>query len=191
MAPKMLILRGNSAGPGSYPDEKGNTNVSWPIGALHVHAASDYARSRGYEPIVLDKPGQPQSETSPQAKAALGAFLDDEAVTAFFGFSGGGYNLKHVLDFLASNKPETLHRIALVVVIGSPNKLGGKSIYMPHSYNTAARSRIKQWKNADWEVIFRTNPLHSQLPKDLPKHISTHMFGPDVLLAGWPEGIGA
>jgi hypothetical protein len=123
-APKMLILRGNSAGAGSYPDEKGNNNVAWPIGALHVQAASDYARRRGYEPVVLDKPGQPQSQVSPQAKAALKAFLDDEGVAAFYGFSGGGYNLKHILDFLASNKPDTLHRIALVVVIGAPTPHG-------------------------------------------------------------------
>ena len=26
--PKMLILRGNSAGPGSYPDETGNNAVA-------------------------------------------------------------------------------------------------------------------------------------------------------------------
>jgi hypothetical protein len=81
--PKMLILRGNSAGPGSYPDERGNNNVAWPIGALHVQAASEYARRKGYEPVVLDKPGQPQSQPSPQAKAAVKTFLDDEAVAAF------------------------------------------------------------------------------------------------------------
>ena len=47
--PKMLILRGNWAPAGNYPDEKGNTNVAWPLGALHVQAASDYARMRVYE----------------------------------------------------------------------------------------------------------------------------------------------
>jgi hypothetical protein len=35
---KVLILRGNSAPAGSYPNERGNTNVPWPIGALHVSA---------------------------------------------------------------------------------------------------------------------------------------------------------
>ena len=189
MASKMLILRGNSAGPGSYPDETGNTRVSWPIGALHVGAASDYARRRGYEPVVLDKPGQPQSEHSPQAKAALKAFFDDDEVGAFYGFSGGGYNLKHLLDHLASNNPEALHRIHLVVVIGSPNKLGGKAIYLPSVFNAVARRKVRHWKNVDWEVVFRTNPLHKQMPKDL-QHVSTHMFGPDILLSGWPEGIG-
>jgi hypothetical protein len=188
--PKMLILRGNSAGAGSYPDEKGNTNVAWPIGALHVQAASDYARRRGYEPVVLDKPGQPQSEISPQAKAALKAFLDDEAVAAFYGFSGGGDNLKHVLDVLASKEPDTLHRIALVVVIGAPGP-HGKHAFMPSSYNAVARNKVKKWKDANWEVVYRINPDRSQMPKDLPKGISTHMFGPEVLLAGWPEDSGA
>lgn len=188
--PKMLILRGNSAGAGSYPDEKGNNNVAWPIGALHVQAASDYARLNGYEPLVLDRPGQPQSQVSPQAKAALKAFLDDEAVAAFYGFSGGGYNLKHILDFLASYKPDTLQRIALVVVIGAPTPQG-KFAFTPSNYNAVARRRAKLWKNADWKVVYRTNPVRSQMRKDLPKDISTHMFGPDVLLAGWPEHLGA
>ncbi len=186
---KMLILRGNSAGPGSYPDETGNTKVAWPIGALHVSAASMYARVRCYEPLVLDKPGQPQSEHSPQARAALKAFLEDETVAAFYGFSGGGYNLKHVLDFLVSNKTDTLHRICLVVAIGAPNKMG-KLAYAPSGYNAIARRHIHGWKNADWEVVYRTNPVRSQMPRGLPKDISTHMFGPDVLLAGWSEGVG-
>jgi hypothetical protein len=183
--PKMLILRGNAAPAGNYPDENGNANVAWPIGALHVRAASDYARMRKYEPIVLDKPGQPQSQHSPQATAAIKTFLDDDEVAAFYGFSGGGYNVKHILDFLASNKPETLHRIHLVVVIGSPGRHGEstKPLYLPSLY------RSKRWKDIDWEVVYRTNPIASQMPKALQR-LSTHMFGPDILLAGWPEGVG-
>jgi hypothetical protein len=67
---------------------------------------------------VLDKPGQPRSETSPQATAALTMFLGDESVAAFYGFSGGGYNLRYILLSLAKNYPEALHRIDLVVVFG-------------------------------------------------------------------------
>lgn len=188
---KMLILRGNSAGAGSYPDESGNNNVAWPFGALHVQAASDYARRKGdgYEPVVISQPGQPQSQHSPQAKAAIKAFLEDEAVTAFYGFSGGGYNLRHILDYLASKKPETLHRIDLVVVIGSPFP-DGKKVFAPRNFNAVAKRKVKHWENVDWEVVYRTNPVRSQMPKDLPNHTSTHMFGPDVLLAGWPEGLG-
>lgn len=183
---KMVILRGNSAGAGSYPDEKGNAHVAWPIGALHVQAASDYARKRGYEPIVLDKPGQPQSQHSPQARAAVKAFLEDEAVAAFYGFSGGGYNLRHILDFLAAKHPQSLLRIELIVVIGSPMR-HGKLAFAPHAYNAVAKRKVKHWEDADWEVVYRTNPSPSQLPKHLPKGVGTHMFGPDVLLAGWPE----
>lgn len=185
--PKMLILRGNSAGAGSYPDEQGKT-IAWPIGALHVRAASEYARRLGYEPIVLPVAGQPQSQTSPQATAALKAFLEDkdQAVTAFYGFSGGGYNLRHILDYLAWNKPQSLHRIDLVVAIGAPNPTG-KSAYMPSSYNAVARKNVKGWQDANWDVVYRTNPKQSQLPEGLPKGTTTHMFGPDVLLAGWPE----
>jgi len=112
-------------------------------------------------------------------------FLDDDDVAAFYGFSGGGYNVKHILDFLKSNKPETLHRIHLVVVIGSPGRRGEstKHLYLSSLYRT------KQWKDIDWEVVYRTNPVRSQLPKAL-QHVSTHMFGPDILLTGWPEGVG-
>ena len=183
--PKMLILRGNSADAGTYPDENGK-KIAWPIGALHVHAASAYARKRGYEPVVLDKPGQPQNQQSPQAKAALKAFLDDETVCAFYGFSGGGYNVRHILDYLAANNPDSLRRISLVVVIGAPIK-HGKHAFAPSGYNAAIKKKVKPWKDADWEVVYRTNPKPEQLPSHLPKGISTHMFGPDVLLTGWAE----
>ena len=183
--PKMLILRGNSASAGSYPDEQGKT-IAWPIGALHVSAASAYARRLGYEPVVLDVAGQPQSQSSPQAKAALKMFLGDEAVCAFYGFSGGGYNLKHILDYLAWHNPQSLHRIDLVVVLGAPKQ--PKRAYEASAYDAVARKRVKpaKWEPAKWDVVYRTNPPKSALPKDLPKDTETHMFGPDVLLAGWP-----
>jgi alpha-beta hydrolase superfamily lysophospholipase len=72
--PKMLILAGNSAPAGTYPDEKGILK-EWPRGALHESAASDYAKRRGYDAVVLDEPGQPQSQESPPAKAALKKFF--------------------------------------------------------------------------------------------------------------------
>jgi hypothetical protein len=108
----MLILGGNSAPAGTYPDEQGKT-IAWLLGALYVSAASDYAKRRGYEAVVLDVPGQPQSQDSPQAKAALKQFSEDQAVCAFYGFSGGGYNVRHILERLASNTPDALHRIDL------------------------------------------------------------------------------
>jgi len=186
--PKMLILRGNAGGAGNYPDEQGN-KIAWPNGALHEKAAKDYARLRGYEGVVVNAPGQPQSQHSRQATAALKAFHEDESVEAFYGFSGGGYNLKHILDYLAQHEPQSLQRIKLIVVLGSPNKYGGKTIYMPAHFNGTARAKAKDknWTPLDWEVVFRENPDPSQLPKGLPRGTPTHMFGPDVLLAGWPE----
>jgi hypothetical protein len=184
--PKMLILRGNSAPAGHYPDEQGKT-PAWPLGALHVAAASDYARRRGYDPIVLDKPGQPQSEHSPQATAALDAFHKDADITAFYGFSGGGYNVKFILDNLAANEPASLQRITLIVIIGSPYKHGGKNHYLPATFHRVASKKIKGWTDPTWEVVFRTNPEQSQMPSGLPKGTMRHMFGPDVLLRGWPE----
>ena len=184
---KMVILRGNSAPAGTYPDEQGK-NVAWPVGALHVWAATEYARRLGYEAVVLDVPGQPQSQKSPQATAALKKFLEDEAVTAFYGFSGGGYNLKHILDYLASNKPEALHRIDLVVVLGAPKQ--PKSEYLSLRYNVIAKRKVypAKWEPVKWDVVYKTNPPKSALPKDLPTDTDTHMFGPDALLAETPAG---
>jgi hypothetical protein len=184
--PKMLILRGNAAPAGNYPDEKGNKNVAWPIGALHVQAATDYATMKGYDPVVLDKPGQPQSQHSPQATAAIKAFLDDDDVKAFYGFSGGGYNLRHILEYLAANNPDTLNRIDRVVVIGSPAPDGSSTKYL---YLSSRYSALAKKTNIHWEVVYRTNPVKSQMPKAL-QNVATHMFGPDILLTGWPEGVG-
>ena len=187
MAKKMLILRGNSAPEGEYPDEEGK-NIAWPNGALHVRAASEYARRKGYEPIVLDVAGQPQSQHSPQAKAALKKFFEDKEITAFYGFSGGGYNLRHILDYLVSHQPDSLHRIDLIVVLGAP--LQPKIEYELSKYNSLAKRKVHpaKWEPAKWEVVYRKNPPRSALPKGLPQHTSTHMFGPDVLLAGdWKD----
>ena len=184
--PKMLILRGNSAGAGTYPDEQGKT-PAWPLGALHVKAAEDYAKFLSYEPVVLDVPGQPQSQHSPQATAALKAFHEDPMICALYGFSGGGYNLRHILEYLAANEPLSLRRIFLVVVIGAPFDAGWK-VFAPARYNALVPAKLKgkDWQDAGWVVTYRTNPTKSQMPRGMEK-LGTHMFGPDVLLRGWPE----
>ena len=185
----MLILRGNSAPAGKYPDEQGN-NIAWPFGALHVSAASEYAKRRGYEAIVLDVAGQPQSQESPQAKAALKKFFEDQAICAFYGFSGGGYNLRHILDRLASHDPDALHRIDLIVVLGAPQK-EGKAAYEASKYNPIARKKVHpaKWEDAKWEIVYGTNPPPKwPLPKGVPEGTGKHMFGPEWLLAGMPAG---
>jgi hypothetical protein len=180
--PTMVILRGNSADAGSYPDEQGKM-VAWPYGALHVDAAVEFARRLGYQGVVLQVPGQPQSQSSPQAKAALKKFAEDSTVCAFYGFSGGGYNLRHILLYLASKQPESLHRIDRIVVLGAP--LQPRASYEAKSYNSIARKKVHpaKWEDATWDVIYRKNPPVSALPEGLQKEVNRHMFGPDVLLA--------
>ena len=64
---KMLILRGNNGNAkAGYPDEQGN-NVDWPIGALHVQAACEYASAAAMTPScfpcrVSAKPEQSASK---------------------------------------------------------------------------------------------------------------------------------
>lgn len=190
----MYILRGNAAEAGTYPDEQGN-KIAWPIGALHVHAATVFAQCLGYVAVVLPVQGWPQSQHSPQAKAALKAFHDDDPLeTGFYGFSGGGYNVRHVLEYLAENEAQYLYRIRDVVVLGAPNKAGGGSVYEADNYIATAKAQAKHhkgwmdidWGKIHWDVTFRLNPDRSQMPPGLPKDLETHMFGPEVLLSGWP-----
>jgi hypothetical protein len=186
--PKMLILRGNSAPAGKYPDEKGNTK-EWPKGALHEGAAIEYAKRRGYEAVVVDAPGQPQSQDSVQAKAARDAFYGDKAVCAFYGFSGGGYNLWYILDYFVSKDTDALHRIDLIVVLGAPGQPKGE--YEAAKYNALARKKVQpaKWVDAKWEVVYGTNPPAKwPLPKGVPAGTGKHMFGPEWLLAGMPSG---
>ncbi len=187
MPQKMLILRGNSAPKGKYPDEHGNYRA-WSDGALHERPAKEYARLMHFKPEVLNIPGQPQSETSPQATEALKRFLNDTSFQAFYGFSGGGINLRHILHSLAKNHPETLDRIQMVVVIGAPEH--PKSDYHHSTINDMARKEMAKkhidtanWKPAHYWLIYMTNPPKWILPKGVPQDTSTHMFGPEWLLS--------
>jgi hypothetical protein len=186
----MVIMRGNGTTDTTmYPDETGKT-VAWPVGALHVKPAKDYATLLGYDALVLDVPGQPQGQLSPQAKAAWGAFLKDQSVTAFYGFSGGGYNLRDVLDYLLAHAPEQLYRIDRVVVFGSPKQ--PEHEYMAAKYQALLKAKyaalarrnpgLPKWGVADWTLVYRKNPLKSALPKDVSQNLETHMFGPETLL---------
>ena len=183
--PAMVILRGNKAAAGTFPDENGS-KPAWPVGALHVDAAREYGSRRGYDPVVLDIPGNPQGETSPQAKAAIKKFVDDPSVSAFYGFSGGGYNLRHILISLATNHPDQLHRIGLVVVLGAPDR--PEFEFASSKYNALARNSAhgRSWEAANWELVYKKDPARSALPSSVPGGLETHMFGPDVLLAELP-----
>jgi hypothetical protein len=163
--PKMLILRGNH---GAYPDEAGKKH-DYARGALHERAAMEYARRRGYEGEVLDVSGDPAAKGnrshSPQTLIALSKFHADDAVAAFYGFSGGGYNVWWIIRSL---KEADLKRIKLLVVLGAPDR-------PEDEYNAS------HFTGAGWELVYKTNPPASAAV--VPKDAGSHMFGPEWLLA--------
>jgi hypothetical protein len=167
---RMLILRGNS---GNYADEDGNPH-KYTNGALHDHAAMEYARRRGYEPVVLDMSGDfgpgPDRGSSPQTLAALDWIYGDAELAALYGFSGGGYNIWWILRKL---KEKDLKRIKLIVVLGVDNDA-------PESGFDKSN-----FTGATWELVYRHNP-----PKTSPvikKKAGPHMFGPEWLLLDTPD----
>jgi hypothetical protein len=193
---KMIILRGNSAGAGhidpktkefvGYVAEDGVTYPAWPVGALHVAPAKDLALRLRFEPIVLDIPGQPQSVHSPQANEAVARFLKkDDNVRGFYGFSGGGYNVRWILQRLAADNPENLDRIDVVVVLGAP-KLGERICHRDTINVDLNRRKLPEIAN--WTLIYQENPPagHRGLPRGYKG--STHMFGPECLLLDTPAG---
>ncbi len=157
--PKMLILRGNSGS--NYPDESGKPH-KYDRGALHELAAVEYARRKGYQGIVLDISGDPGSgktrAASPQTLLALTTLGADDAMSALYGFSGGGYNVWWILRALG---PKVLSRLKLVVVLGAPDRPASE--YEARNFGQ------------DWELVYR---------KDPPKG---HMFGPEQLLLETPD----
>lgn len=132
---KMLILRGMA---GTYD------GVSYPRGALHEDAAVAYARGRGYEGVVLDVAGV-GAENSRQHLEALRVFRDDPNITALYGFSAGGYNLRHIINDLTDEEKK---RLNLVVCIGAP-QLNRKLL------------------RGTWELVYRNDPSHMDGPFSL------------------------
>jgi hypothetical protein len=191
---RMLILRGNATTKdqaNDYPDDQGKPHV-WPEGALHERAARAYAKQLGYDDVMVEGSGSDQTLKSPQVKDALKKFHEDETVDiGLYGFSGGGYNVLNILKLLAMNEPQNLHRIKDVVVVGAPNTTGGEALYKPAVYIALVdeKKKGKDWKAPDWKVKYKENPTREQMPKGvtLPKGAGPHMFGPDILLSGWPD----
>lgn len=147
MAKKMLILRGIAG----HFDGK-----DWPKGALYEEPALEYARRRGYIGIVLDISGE-ASYNSRQVREALPVFSADPEFVALYGFSGGGYNINHILSRL---EDKVLARIELVVVIGAPKN--------PSSYYYRKIGNSKD--QYPWELVYRKDPPQG------------HMYGPQALL---------
>jgi hypothetical protein len=167
---RMLILRGNS---GTYPDEEGNPH-KYEKGALHDHAAMEYARRLGYEPVVLDMSGDhgpgPNRGSSPQTLAALDWIYGDPEFAALYGFSGGGFNIWWILRKL---KEKDLKRIERIVVLGVDDD--------------APKSGFEKSKfpGARWELVYRRDPPASA--SVIKKKARPHMFGPEWLLSDTPD----
>jgi hypothetical protein len=123
---KMLILRGIA---GHYAGR------DWPRGALDEPPALEYARRRGYVGQVLDVAGATGAD-APQTRMALAEFRRDETVAALYGFSGGGYNVRHIINALT---PAERGRLKLVVVLGAPKN--PSDLY-----------------KGPWELVYRTDP---------------------------------
>jgi hypothetical protein len=124
--PKMLILRGIA---GHYAGR------DWPRGALDEPPALEYAHRRGYVGEVLDVAGA-TGANSPQTQTALAAFHRDRAVAALYGFSGGGYNVLHIINALPYAE---FARLRLIVVLGAPKNPS-------HLYR------------GPWELVYRLDP---------------------------------
>jgi hypothetical protein len=122
----MLIMRGIA---GHYAGR------DWPRGALDEPSALEYARRRGYVGRVLDVAGA-TGRNSPQTRMALEEFRRDGTVTALYGFSGGGYNVWHVINALTHAERA---RLRLVVVLGAPRN----------------HSTLYQ---GPWELVYRLDP---------------------------------
>jgi Bacterial SH3 domain len=123
----MLILRGIS---GHFAGQ------DWPRGALDEPPALEYARLRGYVGEVLDVDGA-TGPNSRQVCMCVEAIRDRDEITALYGFSGGGYNIRRVLAALSADERK---RIKLVVVLGAPKN-------PPALYS-----------NGSWELVYRRDP---------------------------------
>ena len=177
---KMLILRGNSdpKGEQEYPDEFGKP-ASWPIGALHVRAAEDYARKRDYEPETLPLEGQQSGYKGKQVQEFLKQFAGltlgqksydidmgltpDLDIHALYGFSGGAYNVYWILNYLAENQPDDLQRINLVVVLGL-DKENKRKVGLRVAQVSGDRKKAQAFNQATWASGQMEERMGNHLP---------------------------
>jgi hypothetical protein len=78
----------------------------------------------------------------------------DPSITALYGFSGGGYNVRWILQALTADEKKRIH---LVVVLGAPKN--DPSLY-----------------RGMWELVYRLDPPagHMAGPKALVDSVSAH-----------------
>jgi hypothetical protein len=93
MAPKNAHLAGNCG----YLFGRVRQEPLLRAGGIARGGRKKYAILKGYEAKVLDVSGDNAGPRSKQTQEALKWFRQDNSVAAFYGFSGGGYNLLHIL----------------------------------------------------------------------------------------------
>ena len=108
---------GGSAGHGVMLILRGIAGPDRPRGQLDDGSAIEYARRLGYQGEVLDIAGNNAGADNPQVAMALDHIRNNERVTAIYGFSGGGYNIRHIWAHLSAAERK---RVGKVVVVGSP-----------------------------------------------------------------------
>jgi len=167
-----------------------------PIGSLRLEGQQDGYKGKQVQEFLKQFAGITLGQKSYEINMGL---MPDSDIHALYGFSGGAYNVYWILNYLAENRPDDLQRINLVVVIGIDKENHGRADFEWPKYQAIAKKNwvnkatwaSEKWKNG-WETIYHTNPdrtlLPAKLPKEVREKVKTHMFGPDVLLAGnWPE----
>jgi len=70
---------------------------------LDEPSALEYGRRKGYVGQVLNVAGATGPKSS-QTLMALAEFHRDPTVAALYGFSGGGYNVLHIIKVLAPRR---------------------------------------------------------------------------------------
>jgi len=95
---------------------RGVANAENPRGQLDDEAALEYAHRVGLRGEVLDVAGNTHGDSA-QVRLGLDRIRRDKAITAIYGFSGGGYNAQVIWQELDQAERD---RIRKVVVIGSP-----------------------------------------------------------------------
>ena len=97
------------------------------------------------EVLDVDGAAGPQSR---QVRMCVETIRKRDDVVALYGFSGGGYNIRHVLAALSADER---NRLKLIVVLGAPNN-------PPALY-----------RDGPWELVYRLDPPagHMAGPKAL------------------------
>jgi len=114
---------------------------------LDEYSALAYAAVRGYDGYVLKASGEtgPNSDQVRRALTMLNAA--NPPFQGLYGFSGGGYNVRHIINRMSS---EARAMLELVVVLGAP-KLDKEAV------------------EGSWELVYRLDPKdgHMAGPKAL------------------------